>query len=126
MKKIVIVDDEIHIRIFLTKILVNAGFEVIGEASNGLEALEICTLSTPDILLLDLNMPVLSGDELLLEFKKQFPNTFIIMISSMNNIKMIDKCLDSGADGFIRKDTEIDDMINILNNIISNKEVKVA
>lgn len=121
MIKVIIADDELHIRVFLSKILVNAGFDVIGEASNGLEAIDMCTFDPPDLILLDLNMPVTPGDEIILSLKENFPHMIIIMITSAINLNLIEKCINLGVDNFIRKDTSIDDIITIIHNTISKK-----
>lgn len=109
-----IVDDEAHIRVFLKLILKEVGLQTMYEASNGEEALQSYRLQPCDVVLMDVNMAGLDGLQTLERFQTEFPQSFIIMITSSATRDMVEKCLDKGARHFIRKDTPRADIIQIL------------
>ena len=72
-KRIVIVDDHVSIRDMLVWILMqDAGYEVIGQAGSGIEAMKVCAMCRPDLLILDLVLPCISGTEVLRRVRKEF------------------------------------------------------
>lgn len=103
--RVVIADDESHVRVLLRALLKSMNCEVVGEAANGVEAIELFKQEKPHLLLLDINMPLKPGDEVLREIMEQFPNAFVIMLTSVTDIGNVEKCLDLGAANYIRKDT---------------------
>jgi CheY-like chemotaxis protein len=103
--KILIVDDELHVRKFVGLIVRELGAPAIIEASDGKEALAKYAAESPDLVLLDVNMPVLDGVHTLAALLKQHPQAVVIMLTSLANRQTIEKCLRAGATGYIRKDT---------------------
>ena len=63
MYKVVIADDEVLIRMYIREILENNGFEIVGEAEDGLDAITVCKQKHPDFVIMDVNMPVMTGLE---------------------------------------------------------------
>ena len=63
MYRVVVVDDEVLIRMYIREILENNGYEVVGEAEDGLDAINVCREQRPDFVIMDISMPVLSGLE---------------------------------------------------------------
>ena len=100
-----IADDEAHVRVLLRALLKSMNCDVVGEAANGAEAVELFKKIKPHMLLLDINMPLKTGDEVLREIMTQFPNAFVIMLTSVADIESVEKCLKLGAANYIRKDT---------------------
>jgi len=108
--KVLIVEDENHVRRLLRSIMESMNCEVVGEAQNGKEAVAQYFRLRPHMLLLDINMPVKSGKNALAEIKRKHPKAFIMMITSLADKETIEDCIELGASGFIRKDLSIDEI----------------
>jgi len=116
--KILIVDDEVHVRKFVSLIARSLGEPAIIEAADGREALAKYATEAPDLVLLDVNMPVLDGVHTLAELLKRDAKAKIIMLTSLANRQTIEKCLNAGAAGYIRKDTPRESILNELTAIV--------
>lgn len=116
MKKprVMIADDERHSRALMKAVLGSMRCDVVAEASNGFETFDLYSKFKPHLLLLDINMPLESGDEVLERIVKEYPGAFVIMLTAVADMETIEKCLSLGAANFIRKDTPIDEMKNII------------
>jgi two-component system, chemotaxis family, chemotaxis protein CheY len=112
--QVMIAEDEEHSRVLLKAILHSMNCEVVGEAKNGVEAVQLYKQLKPHLLLLDINMPLKTGEEVLQEIRSDFPNAFVIMVTSVSDLASIEQCLNLGAANFIRKDTPIDEIKTIL------------
>ncbi len=102
-KKVLIVDDAAFMRMLLKDIITKAGYEVVGEASNGKEAVEKYKELKPDIVTMDITMPEMNGIEAVKEIKKIDPNAKIIMVSAMGQQAMVIEAIQAGARDFIVK-----------------------
>lgn len=102
--RVMLVDDEDHIRLFMNKVLASMQAEVVAEAANGKEAIDLYRRYKPDITLMDINMPVMTGSEALKQILADFPNAFVIMLTSLNTADVVKECLIAGAQNYIRKD----------------------
>jgi two-component system chemotaxis response regulator CheY len=112
--RVMVVDDEDHVRKLITTVIKSMNCEIVGEAGNGKEAVSLfCTLK-PNMLLLDINMPLKSGKEALADIKKKYPNAFIIMLTSLVDKETVEDCIELGASGFIRKDLPINEMREVI------------
>ena len=114
MAKILIVDDSRIIRRVLTNTLQEAGYEIVGEASNGEEALKVLETVTPDLVTLDITMPVMDGLETLNNIKEKYPSLKVIMISAAGQKNKVIQALKDGALDFIRKPFEKDEMLEVI------------
>jgi YesN/AraC family two-component response regulator len=112
--RVLIADDESHCRALLKAVLSSMDCEVVGEARNGLEAIELFRSLKPHMMLLDINMPSKTGDEVLSEVLADFPNALIIMLTSVADVDHIDRCLELGASNYIRKDTSLTEMKQLI------------
>lgn len=106
MANILIVDDSIVMRKNLSLILRNAGHEIVGEATNGRQAVTLYQELQPDLVTMDISMPILSGVEAVKRIFKYDPKAKIIMISAVNQKKMVFNALNSGAKHYIVKPIE--------------------
>ena len=101
---ILLVDDEAHIRKFISLLLRHLGVTRIFEAPNGQEALVVYQREKPDMVMLDVNMPVMDGIETLRALKELNPDAVVVMLTSLANRQTIDEAVALGAANYIRKD----------------------
>ena len=103
MSKVLIVDDAAFMRISIKNMLTKNGYEVVGEAENGLVGVELYKELQPDIVTMDITMPELSGLDALKEITKLDPKAKVVMVSAMGQESMVREAIVSGAKGFIVK-----------------------
>ncbi|MCL2046301.1 MAG: response regulator [Oscillospiraceae bacterium] len=103
MAKVLIVDDAAFMRISIKNMLTKNGYEVIGEAENGLIGVELYKELQPDIVTMDITMPEMSGLDALKEIQKHDPQAKVVMVSAMGQEAMVREAIVSGAKGFIVK-----------------------
>jgi len=103
LKKVLIVDDAAFIRLSLRRIIEKSGFEVIGEAENGLAAVKLYRQLKPDIVTMDITMQELNGIDALKMIKSLDKNARIIMITSLGHKDKIGEAIRAGAVAFILK-----------------------
>ena len=103
MARILIVDDSLFIRTKIGEVVKNAGYEVVGFASNGEEAVELFNQLKPDLMLLDITMPLKDGLTALKEIKQIHQDAKIIMISAMAQDIVVNEAVQYGALDFIEK-----------------------
>jgi len=105
--KVIVADDEGHCRVLMKAVLASMNCDVVGEARTGDEAIELYRKYRPNLLLLDVNMPVKTGDEVLEELLAEFPDAFVVVLTSVTDMESIEKCISMGAANYIRKDTPV-------------------
>jgi DNA-binding NarL/FixJ family response regulator len=96
-------DDNVQYRKLARLVLEKAGHDVVGEAGNGREALDRVAAAEPDVVLLDLNMPVMDGYETLPGLRGLLPGTRIVVLTTGQGQDERERALDAGAEGFIVK-----------------------
>ena len=106
--KIIIADDHSMIRAGLKQLLeLDGDIQVIGEAGNGVECLELLKTVTPDVVLLDINMPVMNGLKMLEALRSSKNKTQKILILTIHNeIEYLMKAIDIGVEGYVLKDAD--------------------
>ncbi len=109
-----LVDDEAHIRKYVGLILRQLGAPNLIEATNGEEAIAAYQREAPDLVLLDVNMPVMNGLETLRKLREIDPNCVVIMLTSLTNRQTVEEALELGAANYIRKDTPKDEITKAL------------
>ena len=105
-KGILVVDDATFIRQVVKDIFIKNGYNVLGEAKNGLEAIEQYKILQPELVLMDITMPELNGIEAVKEIRKNDANACIIMCSAMGQQAMVIEAIKAGARDFIVKPFE--------------------
>jgi DNA-binding NarL/FixJ family response regulator len=119
--KVLLVEDHEIVRQGIKALLQgNPQVVVTGEASNGEEALEKISASQPDLILMDMNMPVMNGLDCTKLVKKQFPSIKVLILSMHNHENYLIDMLDAGADGYILKNSSKDELLFAIKKIANN------
>ncbi|AIF69317.1 chemotaxis protein CheY [Palaeococcus pacificus DY20341] len=119
MARILVVDDAAFMRMLLKKILTQAGHQVIGEASNGEEAIEKYKELKPDLVTMDIIMPKMDGISAVGEIVKIDQNAKVVMITAVGQEAKVMKALKNGAKGYIVKPFQAPKVIEEINRILS-------
>ena len=124
MIKILLVDDEPLLLESLEIVLtIKGGFEVVGSANNGVEALRMLKEKSPDVMLIDLNMPSMGGIELIKNVKETYPGIRMIVLTTFYDEKNISAALANGASGYLLKDSGKDAIIEAVEQSIKGVSV---
>lgn len=121
-KKVMIVDDAAFMRMKLKDILEKNGYSVVGEAQNGVEAVEMYNTVNPDIVTMDITMPEMDGVEALKQIKGKDPQATIVMCSAMGQQGMVMDAIRSGAVDFIVKPFDTNRVIESLDKVSGRAE----
>lgn len=116
--RVMIVDDEAHARVVLRELVKSISAEVVGELDNGSDVVSQYGICQPDLVLLDINMPYKTGDTVITELLQSYPDARIIVLTGVADSETIGQCIDSGACGFIRKDSPFSEMREQMLSII--------
>ena len=118
MIRVLIADDHKMVREGLRRILEFDGeIQVIDEADNGEECIKKIRSSKPDIVLLDINMPVMNGIEALQEIRKKKLKTKVITLTVHNEIEYLLRAVDIGIDGYVLKDSDAHELIRAVTSV---------
>jgi two-component system, NarL family, response regulator NreC len=101
--RIVLADDHVLVRQGLKSLLEREGFQVVGEASDGQEAIRHVELLQPDIAVMDISMPILNGLNAAREMSRSFPKTRTILLTQHDEGQYISEALDAGVKGYVLK-----------------------
>jgi two-component system chemotaxis response regulator CheY len=112
--KVLIVDDAAFMRMMIKEILTKNGYTVVGEASDGVQAVEKYKELGPDLVTMDITMPEMDGITALKEIRKIDPNARIIMCSAMGQQAMVIDAIQAGAKDFIVKPFQADRVIEAI------------
>jgi two-component system, OmpR family, response regulator len=113
-----IIDDEIHVRVFLTAILKQLGIRTIWDAADGPTGLGHASVHKPDIVLLDLNLPEVSGLDVLEKLKSENPKLPVIVVSAQSTVRTINRVKELGADGYVVKYAQKSEVIQMLSDAL--------
>ena len=116
MESILIVDDAAFMRLNLKNIL-KGEYEIVGEAENGIEAVEMYKEENPDYVTMDITMPEMDGLEAIKAIMDIDPDAQIVVCSAMGQQKMVIQAIDAGAKDFIVKPFKDERVINALANL---------
>ena len=113
--RLVVVDDTDDMRVLFRVALTSDGrFDVVGEAADGAQALEVVAVEQPDVVLLDLMMPVMDGWEALPKLREISPDTRIVVISAMPSTGNADRALSLGASRYLEKTVSLNELADAL------------
>lgn len=120
--KVMLADDHVLMREGIRQLLEFDGtISVVAEANNSVECMEQLLSVHPDILLLDINMPVMNGIEVLQEIKKKNISVKVLVLTVHNEVEYLLKAVDIGVDGYIMKDAESAELKNAINCIMQGE-----
>lgn len=123
MKRVLVVDDAAFMRLSLKMLLERLGFEVVGEAENGLKAIQLYKQLKPDIVTMDLTMPELGGIDAIKMIKSIDKDARIIVISSMGHEILVREAIVAGAISFIVKPFKEEVVSKQLSAILGNAAI---
>jgi CheY-like chemotaxis protein len=112
--RVIVADDEFHVRQVITTIVRALGADVVAEAADGAQAVELFTRLRPDVVILDINMPRMRGDEALVRILAIEPRTIAIMMTAQDTAGTVHDCLDRGASHYILKSTRAEEIQRLL------------
>jgi two-component system chemotaxis response regulator CheY len=117
-KKVLVVDDAIFMRNMIKDIFAAGGFEIVGEAANGLEAVEKFKELKPDITTMDIVMPFKSGIEATREIVKHEPRAVVVMCSALGQESLVMEAIEAGASDFIVKPFKSEDVLSVVRKVL--------
>ncbi|MBD8973265.1 MAG: response regulator [Clostridiales bacterium] len=118
MASILIVDDSRTSRKILKGILESEGYEVVGEATNGQEGYERYAELKPDVVTMDITMPVLDGIEALKKIKGEYPDAKVVMVTAAGQKTKMVEAVQNGANEFVSKPFEPEQLKKIIDKVI--------
>jgi two-component system chemotaxis response regulator CheY len=119
-KRVLIVDDAVFMRNMIRDIFSAGGFEVVGEAANGLEAVEKFRELKPDLVTMDIVMPFKSGIEATREIVGGFPDAIVVMCSALGQESLVMEAIEAGATDFIVKPFKEDEVLAIVHKVLGD------
>ncbi len=117
-KEILVVDDARFMRITLSKMIEEHGFQIAGEAENGLDAIEKYKELSPDLVTMDITMPEMNGIDAIEKIMEIDPEAKIIVCSAMGQKAMVEDAIKVGAKDFIVKPIKSDKLESALKNLL--------
>lgn len=121
-KKIVIADDEPITRMDVREILENAGYTVLGEASDGFDAVELCKKYNPDLVLLDIKMPLLDGLKASQIIREQKLAKGVLLITAYSGKEFVDQAKEAGVMGYVVKPIREESLLPMVEVAIAKGE----
>ena len=115
-KRVLLVDDASFMRIKMKQVLDQLGHEVVGEAANGEEAITQYIQLKPDVVTMDITMPVMDGVTALRKIRQIDPNAVVVMISAMGQQSFVVDAVQAGAKDFIVKPFEVERVRKVMDS----------
>ena len=120
--RIVLAEDHTILREGLRALLTaDPDFEIIAEAADGREAVRLVEKQIPDLILMDLSMPRMTGMDAIREIKKRYPQTKIIALTVHKTEEYLRTTLQAGADGYVLKDATHDELMMAIKSVLKGK-----
>lgn len=121
-KRVLIVEDHTLLRAGLRALLAQEqDIEIVGEADNGRDAVRMIDMFLPDLVMTDLSMPGMNGIEAIIDIKRRYPNTRVLVLTIHKTDEYIHESLRAGADGYILKDASHDELRVAIRNVLNGK-----
>lgn len=124
MIKVIIADDIQILRMGLeVSLAADSEIEIVGQASDGKEAFEMCVKNAPDVVLMDMRMPRYDGEYGTRQIKAHFPEIKVLVLTTFDDSETVQKAVSCGADGYILKEMEHDKIIGAIKAVHSGINV---
>jgi len=117
MLTVLVVDDSLVIRKVLSEMLEKLGHKVVGKAKNGRESIDLYEKLKPDLVTMDITMPIMSGIKALTAIRGKYQNAIVVMVTSHGEEKLVMDAISSGAKGFILKPLNEERIKNVIEKI---------
>lgn len=121
MLRVLLADDHRMVRQGVKRYLESKGIEIVGEAANGREAVEMVRCRHPDVVIMDIHMPELSGIEATRRICQNHDDVGILVITAYNEPSYIQALHDAGADSFVLKTAELSELYRVLQEVASGR-----
>ena len=122
--RVLVVDDHRHIHDIVTRVLIGrSDISIVGQAANGSEALRLCEEVRPDLILMDVVMPMMDGMQATERIRETYPEIKILVLSSFQDHESVYQLLRGGAVGYITKDALTNDLVNVIRTTMEGKAV---
>lgn len=118
-KTILVVDDTAFVRESLTALLAQAGYRVVGQASNGVAAIELAESLSPDLITMDIAMPEMSGLEAAKKILNYRPDAKIVMISGMDQEHLMMEAINAGVRDYIVKPFDSNSVVKTIEKVLA-------
>ena len=119
--KILIADDSAYMRSILKDLLLRNGYDVIGEAENGREVIELYGKLKPDIIAMDIMMPEMSGTQALKELKERYPEARVVMSAAMGQQNLVVEAIRAGAAEFFIKPVQAERVVEAIDKALQRR-----
>ncbi len=120
--RIIIVDDHLVIREGLKRLLeIDSEMEVIAEAANGMECLDLMEIMPPDVVLIDLKMPGINGLETTRVIRRNYPQVKVIVLTMYDDEELVRKAIHVGAQGYLLKNAKREDLIAAIRHAVQGR-----
>ena len=120
MARILVCDDSAFMRMMLKKVLIADGHEIVGEAGDGMEAVQMYRQHKPDIATMDITMPKMDGIQAVTHIHKENPVARIVMVTALGQKAIITDALKAGASDFIVKPFDPEQVIETIRKVLAN------
>ena len=120
-ERVLIVDDHPLTQEALASLLTQHGFEIVAQAASGDEAIRQAAKHQPDLVLLDLSMPGMSGLEALPEIRRVAPGSEVVVLTASGTEENLLRAIKGGASGYLLKDCEFDELTSAIRLVMNNK-----
>ena len=121
---IVVADDHTMVREGLVRAMEHAGFDVVAQAGDGEAAVALTKEHLPDIVLMDLSLPVLSGIAATKRIREEVPDTAVLVLSMLSDQMAVSSAFAAGADGYLVKDCTTSELVDAVRRVVAGEEVR--
>ena len=120
MARILVCDDSAFMRMMLKKVLIENGHEIVGEAGDGMEAVQMFRLHKPDLATMDITMPKMDGIQAVTHIHEENPLARIVMVTALGQRAIITDALKAGAADFIVKPFDAEQVVETIKKVLTS------